>query len=201
MREDRDATATVNQFDRFRDRDATLVEVCGAPRAEIAVEGVAQVHRPSVFDQSPRDVRATDRRIARDRENIVKGDADAESIQELDDSLRAFPSGVNENGERLAHRVELGEVQSKNVDLVGRFVRRQFHTGHEFDSEALGGFTSWWNSFHRVVVGECERLKPGVSGREDNDLRGVRSIGRRRMEVEVDVPRGTAWRGSAGHGE
>jgi hypothetical protein len=82
MRQHSDSAATVDQLDRFGHRDAMLVEIRGPTGTEIPVEGVAEIHRPSVFNECARHMRPPYRGVARNREHIFERDADAESVEE-----------------------------------------------------------------------------------------------------------------------
>ena len=56
MREDRDPPAVVHHGNRVTQRQAPLVQVRGAPGAEVSIEGIAVIARPPVLDERLGDV-------------------------------------------------------------------------------------------------------------------------------------------------
>ena len=77
-------------------------------------------------------------------------------------------------------------------------VVKQSEPGQNNQTHRRRRFTRRGNSLDGVVVGEREGLQPSGPCRLDHDLRRTGPIGRRGVEMEVDVPR--KGRGGAGHG-
>src|SRR5678815_3393467 len=61
MREDSQTTSAVDERDRVDDGEPFLPHVRGPPVAEITIECIAKVDRPSLGDHRPRPVRPADR--------------------------------------------------------------------------------------------------------------------------------------------
>jgi hypothetical protein len=200
VRENGNAAAPVNQRNRFRNRDAALVEIRWPSCTEVPIECVTEVHRPSIFDERPSDVRPSYRRIAGHSQHVLESDTDAESVEQSDDAFRTFTPRVLEHDECTAHFIEQRDVQAEHMDLIGRFVGGQLDAGDELDAEPLRGILRLGDPLDCVVIGQRECLKSGVARGKNHHLWRVRSIGRRRMEVEIDWPRVPAGRGGARHG-
>jgi hypothetical protein len=75
--------------------------VRGPTCPEVPVERITGVTRPSAFDEDARQVRATDGRIARQREDVIERDRDAALVQLRDDLLRANVAALAERAERI----------------------------------------------------------------------------------------------------
>ena len=69
MREDREASRTMNQHDGVRDRQPLLGDVRRTSVTQIPIERITKVDGPSFGDHRPRDVRPTDRPTSRLLEN------------------------------------------------------------------------------------------------------------------------------------
>ena len=77
VREHRDAARVVDHRDRVAHAELVLRREGGTSGAEVAIEGIARIHRPSVRDHGARHVRPPDRAAAGLGEHGVEGDGDA----------------------------------------------------------------------------------------------------------------------------
>lgn len=198
VREHRDTSAAVDQFYGFRNRNTSLVHVRWSAGSQVTVKGVAQVHGPPILHHRARNVWATDRSVSRDRDDVLERDTDAESIEQAHDPFGAITARFAKNAEGFPHLVQTQQVKSENVNLVRAFVRGEFDARDKHQPHGSRRFARRGNPVHGVVIGQRQRLKPGLPCRRDNNLRRVGPIGRRRMEMEIDMPR--VRRGGAGHG-
>src|SRR3954468_3958704 len=89
MREHRDAAGAMNEVDRVAHGKTVLADVRRLAVAQIALERIAEIHRPSLGDQRTRDVRTANRAAGRLLEDRRERDAHTEIVQLGDDSLSA----------------------------------------------------------------------------------------------------------------
>ena len=200
VRDHRNPSTSMYQIDRLGDPDAPLVEIGRPAGAEVPIEGVAEVHRPAILDHRASHMRAADRGVTGHREDVVEGDAHAEFIQPFHDRDRPVTARHAEHRERVAHLIEVSEVQTQDVCLLLAFVRAQLDTRDQFQPRTGGGRSRFLHSCHRVVVGQRDRAQSCLTSQCDNTLGRDRPIRGRGMKVQVDVPRADG-RGVARHGE
>jgi hypothetical protein len=136
-------------------------------------------------------VRAPDRASARLRKHRIEGDGDTEPVQYFDDLLRAEPARTPEGCERIGDSIDPAEMQSQQVGLALVLECAQLHAGDDVDPVSFSRGAGILDAVNRVVVGERDGGQTSARRRLDELRRGDRTVGRRRVHVQVDE----AWRG------
>src|SRR5438094_994961 len=77
----------VDHRDGVADRQAILRHERRATVTEISVERIAEVRRPAVIDERPRNVRPPDRAASRFPKHVLEGDANTQLIQSSDNAF------------------------------------------------------------------------------------------------------------------
>ena len=186
MREHRQPARAMDQPDRIDDREAVLADVRGPAVAEIAIEGIAEIHRPPLGDHGARDVRAADGATSGLLENGAELDANTELVEALHDTRGSRATHLAELDELRFHFACVAQVQSENVCFHIALDRAQLHAGDHANVELGAHASGFRDPVERVVIGERDRRETHAL-RFADDVRGcARAIGRSRMRVQVD---------------
>jgi hypothetical protein len=89
--------------------------------------------------------------------------------------------------EPVLQRGHVADVQAEQVDFDAILMHRQLHAGHEAQARRIGSALRLGDAGEGVVVGEREGRESRLDARVDPDGRRVRTVGRRRVGVQVHV--------------
>src|SRR5688572_11825031 len=189
MRPDGEAARLVHDRDCFAYLEARLGHERRTPRAQIPIEGLAEIARGPGSNHCPRNVRTTNRGVSGFLEYHLERHADAECTQPLDDSGGSEMALLSEFLQARLDESEPRYVEGENVYFGVAVVRAQLDACHHPHSEGPAGFNRAWHARERVMIRQCECFDARRVCRRNDALRRQRSVRGGRMSVKIDESR------------
>jgi hypothetical protein len=138
-------------------------------------------------NQRARNVRSSDRTAPCFLENRFQRDIDSETLQALDDILRAYQAVIAKSHEMMLDFFAIGDVKCEEMNFPRPVMSAQLDAWNHADSERFRCELSFLKSGERVVISQCNRSQPGVA-RSSNDCGGRKSpIRSRRVHMKIDL--------------
>src|SRR5512143_3479889 len=131
MREHGEAAGAVNERRRLGNGEAILADIRRTTVAEIAIECIAEIDRPSLGEHRSRDVRASDGAARGLLEHRGEVDPHAELVQALDHALGTRPPHLSEGDELCLELPRVGQMEPENMSLHITFDGAELDTGHD----------------------------------------------------------------------
>lgn len=186
MREDRQTAGVVDEADGVAHSKSILRHERWASVAEVAVEGVAEIDRPTFGDHRAGNVRPPDGAAGCLLEDRVELDTHAKLVQTLNDSRCARASHFTKRNELRFHLPGVREMETEDMRFDIVLDRAELDARHDSNADLRTGGDRFRDAIERIVIGERDGLKTHSLCFTYDVCWSTRPIRRRGVRVEVD---------------